>query len=61
MLRYFRLYGNFVRFSVSRALEFRFDFFFRFGMDVIWYAVQFAFFSVIYGTRTCWAAGPSTR
>lgn len=48
MLRYLRLYGYFLRFSFSKAMEFRFDFFFRVVMDMIWYAVQFAFVEVIY-------------
>lgn len=48
MLRYLKLYGYFLRFSFSRALEFRLDFSFRIVMDVIFYVVQFAFFSVIY-------------
>ena len=33
MIRYLRLYGYFLRFSFSRAMEFRFDFFFRIFMD----------------------------
>ncbi|MFT4543209.1 MAG: ABC-2 type transport system permease protein [Planctomycetota bacterium] len=48
MLRYLRLYLAFVRFSFSRAMEFRVDFFFRFVMDVVFYATQLAFFSVLY-------------
>ena len=48
MWRYVRLYANFVRFSFSRALEFRFDFFFRVGMDALWYFVTFAFFKLLY-------------
>ncbi|MGH7163472.1 MAG: ABC transporter permease [Planctomycetota bacterium] len=49
MLRYLRLYVRFVRFSFSRAMEFRLDFFFRVGMDALWYAVNLAFFWVVYG------------
>lgn len=48
MLRYLRLYACFLRFSFSRAMEFRFDFFFRVGMDMIWYAVHLSFFAVLY-------------
>jgi ABC-2 type transport system permease protein len=47
-MRYLRLYANFVRFSFSRAMEFRFDFFFRIGMDMLWYAHHLVFFWVIY-------------
>lgn len=48
MLRYLRLYAHFLRFSFSRAMEFRFDFFFRIVMDVLWYLVNLAFFRVLY-------------
>jgi ABC-2 type transport system permease protein len=48
MIRYLRLYGSFVRFSFSRALEFRLDFFFRIGMDALWYAMNLTFFWVLY-------------
>jgi ABC-2 type transport system permease protein len=48
MGRYLRLYLHFLRFSFSRAMEFRLDFFFRIVMDSAFYAVQIAFFSVIY-------------
>ncbi|MFH0792688.1 MAG: ABC-2 family transporter protein [bacterium] len=48
MWRYVRLYLHFVRFSFSRAMEFRVDFFFRIFMDCLWYGVQFAFFRIIY-------------
>ena len=48
MTRYARLYLNFLRFSFSRAFEFRLDFFFRIVMDCIFYAVQIAFFGVLY-------------
>lgn len=46
--RYFRLYGYFLRFSFSRAAEFRFDFLFRIFMDFIYYGVHVAFFEVLY-------------
>ncbi|MBI4564185.1 MAG: ABC-2 family transporter protein [Planctomycetes bacterium] len=48
MIRYLRLYGYFLRFSFSRAMEFRLDFFFRIVMDAVWYVVQFSFFWVLY-------------
>ena len=46
--RYVRLYGHFLRFSFSRAMEFRVDFFFRVLMDALWYAVHLAFFAVLF-------------
>ena len=49
MLRYLRLYGSFVRFSVSKSLQFRFDFFFRVFMDMLWYVQYLLFFDVLYG------------
>lgn len=48
MMRYLKLYAHFLRFSFSKAMEFRVDFFFRVVMDIIFYAVQFAFFHIIY-------------
>jgi ABC-2 type transport system permease protein len=47
-VRYLRLYLYFLRFSFSRAMEFRFDFFFRIVMDAIWYLVNLGFFRVLY-------------
>jgi ABC-2 type transport system permease protein len=46
--RYLRLFAYFVRFAFSRAMEFRFDFFFRVMMDVLWNAVNVAFFAALY-------------
>lgn len=46
--RYGRLYAAFLRFSFSKALEFRVDFYFRVVMDVVFYAVQLSFFTIIY-------------
>ena len=57
MIRYLRLYAHFVRFSFSRALEFRFDFFFRVVMDLAYYGVNIAFYKVIFlhtGTLGGW-------
>lgn len=48
MVRYLRLYAHLVRFSFSRAMEFRVDFFFRVFMDVQWYAVHLAFFAILF-------------
>lgn len=48
MSRYFRLYLHFLRFSFSKAMEFRIDFFFRILMDIIYYAVNILFFKVLY-------------
>jgi len=49
MGRYLRLYLSFVRFSFSKAMEFRVDFFFRVIMDICFYGTQLAFFAVLYG------------
>jgi len=46
--RFARLYGAVVRFSVSRSMEFRFDFFFRFFMDCAYYAVSIGFFQILF-------------
>ena len=48
MVRYLRLYLYFLRFSFSKALQFRLDFFFRVGMDIVWYAVNLTFFGVLF-------------
>ncbi len=48
MGRYLRLYAYFLRFSFSRAMEFRLDFFFRVGMDTLWYAMYLTFFNVLF-------------
>ncbi|MGE3611135.1 MAG: ABC transporter permease [Bacteriovoracaceae bacterium] len=48
MMRYFKLYLHFLRFSFSKAMEFRVDFTFRILMDIIYYAVNLCFFKVIY-------------
>lgn len=47
-MRYFKLYLHFLRFSFSRAMEFRLDFFFRVVMDCFIYLVQFSFFHILY-------------
>ena len=48
MLRYLRLYAYFIRFSVSKAMEFRFDFFFRVFMDLAYYGIQIGFYNVVF-------------
>ncbi len=48
MIRYLRLYLYFVRFSFSRALEFRADFTFRIFMDVVYYGVNLGFYKVLF-------------
>lgn len=48
MIRYLRLYLYFVRFSITKALQFRLDFTFRIIMDFIFYAVNILFFKIIY-------------
>src|SRR5689334_21015661 len=48
MMRYLRLFAAFVRFSFSKSLEFRLDFFFRIGMDIIWNIVNISFFWLLY-------------
>ncbi|MBD3345123.1 MAG: hypothetical protein GF401_08690 [Chitinivibrionales bacterium] len=48
MLRYIRLFGYFLRFSFSKAMEFRLDFFFRIVMDTIYYVINFMFFEVVF-------------
>jgi len=52
MIRYLRLYRCFLRFSFSRALEFRLDFCFRIGMDIVWNIVNLCFFWVLYQHTT---------
>ena len=47
-MRYLRLYLNCLRFSFSKAMEFRLDFFFRIVMDLAFYGMHLAFYAVIY-------------
>jgi len=47
-MRYFRLFGRFIEFSVGRSLEFRLDFFFRVVMDLIYYLMNIAFFQILF-------------
>ncbi len=48
MIRYLRLYAHFLRFSFSKAMEFRFDFFFRIFMDILYYGINIGFYKVIF-------------
>jgi len=48
MRRYLVLYLYFLRFSFSRAMQFRFDFFFKVAMDVLYYATNMAFFTILF-------------
>lgn len=48
MKRYIRLYIHFLKFSFSKALQFRLDFSFRIIMDFIFYVVNILFFKIIY-------------
>ncbi len=48
MKRYLRLYLHFLRFSFSRAMEFRVDFFFRIVMDCAFYVTNLAFFHILF-------------
>lgn len=48
MWRYLRLYACFLRFSFSRAMEFRVDFGFRIVMDVFFYVVNIGFYKILY-------------
>jgi ABC-2 type transport system permease protein len=46
--RYLRLFGHFVAVSFSRSFEFRFDFYIRIVMDVVYYAVNIFFFRILF-------------
>lgn len=47
-MRYLRLYGYFLRFALSRAMQFRFDFWFRIIMDAQYYLVAILTYHVLY-------------
>lgn len=47
-MRYFKLYLYFLRFSFSKAMAFRMDFFFRIFMDLVYYMVNISFYQIIY-------------
>lgn len=46
--RYIRLYIYFLRFSFSKAMEFRLDFFFRIIMDIFYYGINIGFYRILY-------------
>ena len=48
MNRYLRLYLQFLKFSFSRSLEYRMDFWFRIVMDCMFYVVELIFFTILY-------------
>ena len=48
MSLYLRLYLQFLKFSFSRSLEYRMDFWFRIVMDCMFYLVELAFFTILY-------------
>ena len=48
LLRYLRLYLYCLRFSFSKVLQFRLDFYFRVFMDCVFYGVNLTFFAVLY-------------
>lgn len=48
LAKYFRLYGHFLKFSVSKGLEYRADFWFRIIMDMTYYAMMIAFYEVLF-------------
>ena len=48
MLRYIKLYLNFVTFSFGKATAYRFDFWCRIIMDISYYAVSIGFFKILF-------------
>lgn len=48
MIRYLKLYIYFLRFSFSKAMEFRLDFSFRIIMDIIYYVVNIGFYKILF-------------
>ena len=47
-MRYIRLYFYFLQFSLSKAMQFRFDFTLRIFMDLVFYIVNILFFKIIF-------------
>lgn len=47
-MRYLRLYLYFLRFSFSKAMEFRVDFTFRIFMDMMYYLINIGFYQIIF-------------
>ncbi len=56
MTRYLRLYGAFVKFSVMQATMFRFDFWLRIIMDILYYAISIGIMIVLF-EHTPWLGG----
>lgn len=48
LARYLRLFGYFARFSASKYMQFRMDFFFRILMDISYYAVNISLYRVLF-------------
>ncbi|MDC0357988.1 ABC-2 family transporter protein [Oligoflexia bacterium] len=48
MLRYLRLYLYFLRFSFSKAMEFRVDYWTRVLMDVVYYMTGLGFYKIVF-------------
>lgn len=46
-IRYIRLFGYFIAFSFSKSFEFRFDFYARIVMDIVYYSVAIGFFKIL--------------
>lgn len=46
--RYLHLYKYFLKFSISRTLEFRVDFFFRVFMDIGYFTINLLFFKILF-------------
>ncbi len=51
-MRYFRLYLHFIRFSFTKALQFRFDFTFRIFMDLVFHTLNLVFFRILFNHTT---------
>ncbi len=47
-MRYLRMWWSFFRNALSREMEFRWHFLAMFGMDIVWYSVQYLLFEVLY-------------
>lgn len=50
--KYLRLYSHFLRFSISKGLEYRADFWFRIIMDMTYYGMMIAFYEVLFRNTT---------
>ncbi len=47
-MRYLKLYAHFVRFSFTKALQFRLDFTFRIVMDLVFHTLNLIFFKILF-------------